>query len=164
MLREMVLSGDVTKDYDLLMKDFQLAFEDKDLNAQDLIEHTIFIRQIMKVFNIECYSSVTAATTEESKGHDEEVETFIAKLIEKIVWVRDEYCMNHIPGDAVPPLIQLLKGCLRETECDRVWALSDVSSTNVHHLRSHFYTDDFFTPLPSVEQDAGSTKSSLWLL
>lgn len=50
--------------------------------------------------------------------------------------------------------MQLLKGCMRESEVDRVWALSSMPMNRVHHLRSKFYTDDFFTPMPSLEDDA----------
>jgi glucosamine-6-phosphate deaminase len=35
-----------------------------------------------------------------------------------------------------------------------VWALSSIPNNRVYHLRSKFYTDDFFTPLPSLEEDA----------
>ncbi|CAE7449066.1 unnamed protein product, partial [Symbiodinium microadriaticum] len=43
---------------------------------------------------------------------------------------------------------------MRETEVDRVWALSRMPMNRIHHLRSKFYTDDFFTPMPSLEDDA----------
>jgi len=43
---------------------------------------------------------------------------------------------------------------MRETEVDRVWALSRMPMNRVHHLRSKFYTDDFFTPMPNLEDDA----------
>ena len=62
--------------------------------------------------------------------------------------------MKHLPGDAIPKDIQLLKGCMRESEEDRVWALSRMPMNRVHHLRSKFYTDDFFTPMPSLRDDA----------
>lgn len=32
--------------------------------------------------------------------------------------------------------IQILKGCMRETEVDRVWALSRMPMNRIHHLRS----------------------------
>ena len=32
--------------------------------------------------------------------------------------------------------IQLLKGCMREAEVDRVWALSRMPMNRIHHLRS----------------------------
>jgi glucosamine-6-phosphate deaminase len=50
--------------------------------------------------------------------------------------------------------MQLLKGCMRESEVDRVWAISSMPNNRIHHMRSKFYTDDFFTPMPSLEDDA----------
>ena len=38
---------------------------------------------------------------------------------------------------------------MRESEVDRVWALSRMPSNRIYHMRSQFYTDDFFAPLPS---------------
>lgn len=32
--------------------------------------------------------------------------------------------------------IQLLKGCMRESEVDRVWALSSMPVNRIHHMRS----------------------------
>ena len=43
---------------------------------------------------------------------------------------------------------------MRESEEDRVWALSRMPMNRVHHMRSKFYTDDFFTPMPSIADDA----------
>ena len=34
--------------------------------------------------------------------------------------MRDDYLSHHQPGDAVPKAMQLLKGCMRESEEDRV--------------------------------------------
>jgi glucosamine-6-phosphate deaminase len=75
-------------------------------------------------------------------------------LKSRVDWLLKEYLQNHKPGDHVPKEIQLLKGCMRETEEDRVWALSRMPMDRVSHLRSKFYTDDFFCPMPSVEDDA----------
>ena len=35
----------------------------------------------------------------------------------------------------------------------RMWALRGVHPNQISHLRSAFYTDDFFTPLPTIEDD-----------
>eukprot|EP01068_Selenidium_serpulae_P017796 Selendium_serpulae@DN6408_c1_g1_i4.p1 len=61
---------------------------------------------------------------------------------------------DRVPGDATPKDIQMLKGMVRETEAEKMWALRDVPARDVHHLRSKFYTDDYFTPLPTIEHDA----------
>jgi hypothetical protein len=131
--------------------------------------------------------------------------------------------MAHLSNTATTHRdIQILKGCMRETETDRVWACSKMPMNRLHHLRSkyvhflyfccdqlvqalfstvlnlllshitvwiadssrwllyftsmavacrpslpllqypncalhtatRFYTDDFFTPMPSLEDDA----------
>lgn len=64
------------------------------------------------------------------------------------------FLTQQLPGDKSPVKIQLLKGAMRETEADRMWALRGVDPSQVKHLRSAFYTDDFFTPLPTIEEDA----------
>jgi len=43
---------------------------------------------------------------------------------------------------------------MRESEVDRVWALSKIPMNRIHHMRSKFYNDDFFTPMPSLQDDA----------
>lgn len=59
-----------------------------------------------------------------------------SELAEKVQWIKHEYLAHHQPGDAVPKDMQLLKGCMRESEVDRVWALSRMPMNRVHHLRS----------------------------
>jgi len=50
--------------------------------------------------------------------------------------------------------MQIIKGAIRESECDRMWALQDIEpKTNVFHLRSAFYTGDFFNPMPTINED-----------
>lgn len=78
----------------------------------------------------------------------------ISELQARVEWIRNEYLARHSPGDAVPKEIQLLKGCMRESEVDRVWALSRMPMNRIFHMRSKFYNDDFFTPMPSIEEDA----------
>ncbi|CAM6002110.1 unnamed protein product [Sphagnum balticum] len=134
-----VMSGDVTRDYDDLLYEFRLAFIQKSFEKQDMIEHIIFLRKVCEVYSI----PVTGALL-----------TLIERLRAQLIALRDDYLSKHQPGDAVPADIQLLKGCIRESEVDRVWALSSIPNNRVYHLRSKFYTDDFFTPLPSLEEDA----------
>jgi hypothetical protein len=52
------------------------------------------------------------------------------------------FLTSQLPGDKSPLRVQLLKGAMRETEADRMWALRDVPPSDVSHLRSAFYTDD----------------------
>lgn len=62
-----------------------------------------------------------------------------------------EFFTSQLPGDKSPVTVQLLKGAMRETEADRMWALRGVLPEHISHLRSAFYTDDFFTPLVRKE-------------
>lgn len=138
-LNSVVISGEMSRDYDELMTVFYDAFQLEDFEAQDRIESVIFLRKIAEVWQISLtqnYASITRL------------------LKEKIIWLSEEYLKSHQPGDAVPKELQLLKGCMRESEVDRVWALSRMPMNRIHHMRSKFYTDDFFTPMPSLEDDA----------
>ncbi len=65
-----------------------------------------------------------------------------------------EFFTHQLPGDKSPVQVQLLKGAMRETEADRMWALRGVHPDHISHLRSAFYTDDMFCPLPTIEDDA----------
>lgn len=134
-----VKDGHLQREYDDLMFEFREAFFRQDFKTQDWIENIIFLRKVAEVWQI---------TVQQSYG------TLAAQLKEKVVWVKDEYLAHHQPGDAVPKDMQLLKGCMRESEVDRVWALSSMPMNRIHHMRSKFYTDDFFTPMPSLEDDA----------
>jgi len=139
-LRTAVDAGEVFRDYDALMADFRRCFWAKDAAGEARVESLIFIRKVEEVF-------VDGASS--SAG-----DSLFSAIREGVEWVRTEYLDKHTPGDAVPLKMQLLKGCMRESEVDRVWALSRMPMDRVHHLRSKFYTDDFFTPMPSVEGDA----------
>jgi hypothetical protein len=138
-LAEIVQAGLLSSNYDALLAEFRAAFVCRDTAAQDAIEDVIFLRKVCEVWSrspTQAYNSLTDA------------------LRADVQWIRDDYLATHSPGDAVPIEMQLLKGCIRESEVDRVWALSRMPMSRVHHLRSKFYTDDFFTPMPSVEDDA----------
>ena len=138
-LKAAVDAGEVFRDYDELMADFRECFWARNAAGEARIEHLIFIRKVEEVF-------VDGGATHGSGLFD--------AIREGIEWVRTEYLDKHMPGDAVPLRMQLLKGCMRESEVDRVWALSRMPMKRVHHLRSKFYTDDFFTPMPSIQDDA----------
>ncbi len=70
----------------------------------------------------------------------------VAKDIEKNL-------LEKTPGNSDTPSIQRLKGEIRETEADRLWALNQVSPDHIHHMRSKFYTGAIFDPLPNLAQD-----------
>lgn len=134
-----VKNGHLQREYDDLMSEFREAFFRHDFKTQDWIENIIFLRKVAEVWQVplqQSYGSLTEA------------------LQEKVAWIKNEYLAHHQPGDAVPKDMQVLKGCMRESEVDRVWALSSMPMNRIHHMRSKFYTDDFFTPMPSLEDDA----------
>ncbi len=138
-LSHIVTSGEMTRDYDDLMASFYEAFYRRDEDAQDQVERTIFLRKVAEVWNI----NVT-----------QKYDTLIQQLRERVQYLIDEYIHKHQPGDAIPKDIQILKGCMRESEVDRVWALSKMPMNRISHMRSKFYNDDFFTPMPSLVDDA----------
>lgn len=74
-------------------------------------------------------------------------------LSEQVTWL-NSFFVKQQPGDKSPGKVQILKGAMRETEADRLWGMLGAPPSKVHHLRSAFYTDDFFTPLPTIEDDA----------
>ena len=142
LLREIVDANEIFCEYDLLLKDFRVAFLGNDKEAEDRVESAIFVRKVFEVF--------VGGAAELFVGG----ETLFEAIQAEVEWVRVEYLEKHKPGDSLPVKIQLLKGAMRESEVDRVWALSNLDVKRVHHLRSKFYTDDFFNQMPSVEEDA----------
>ena len=137
MLEYIVLDGQITRHYDELLGEFSCLFFKQKRQEERFIEHIIFLRTICSVWEISktlAYRSLSAALTE------------------RVNWLLTDYLEKHHPGDSISKEIQLFKGCMRESEVDRVWALSKMPNSRVHHLRSKFYTDDFFTPMPSLEE------------
>ncbi len=120
-LEEAVLTGQLNREYDDIMSEFRASFAARDFAWQDRIEHIIFLRKVAEVWSI----PVTQAYNQ-----------LAGKLRERVVWIKDEYLAHHQAGDAVPKEMQLLKGCMRETEVDRVWALSSMPMARIHHMRS----------------------------
>ncbi|MEN8227115.1 MAG: glucosamine-6-phosphate isomerase [Bacteroidota bacterium] len=56
-------------------------------------------------------------------------------------------------GEINLPVIQKLKGMIREFEEELVWAYFGIETSKVHHLRLGFYTGDIFTEQPNKERD-----------
>ena len=137
-LLQIVNSGEMTRDYDDLMVEFRHAFLAGDEEHQMEIECTIFLRKVAEVWTIQTVQSY---------------HILAAQLKERVDWLL-QTLQTFRPGDAMPKELQLLKGCMRETEVDRVWCLSKMPMNRIHHMRSKFYTDDFFCPMPSLEDDA----------
>jgi hypothetical protein len=118
------------------MMKFHEAFRVKNYDLMNEIELIIFVRKVAEVFAVPVTQSYASLNVQ---------------LRDRIQHLLDVYLVNHRPGDAIPKDVQLLKGCMRESEVDRVWALSNMPMNRIHHMRSKFYTDDFFCPMPSLE-------------
>ena len=117
-LSHLVNNGELSRDYDELMSVFRESFQNEDQEGQDYVEKIIFLRVVCYVWNIvltQTYSQLEA-----------QVQT-------RVDWLLDEYLAKHQPGDAVPVVMQLLKGCMRESEVDRVWALENAHESNPPH-------------------------------
>jgi hypothetical protein len=139
VLSTLIHNGELTRDYDELMALFRDAFMNDDEAGKDHVEKIIFLRMICYVWSIDT-SQIYA--------------NLAVQVRARVDWLITEYLPNHSPGDAVPKEMQMLKGTMRESEVDRVWALSRMPMNRIHHMRSKFYTDDFFCPMPSIEDDA----------
>ena len=64
-----------------------------------------------------------------------------------------DYLDSRYPGQKDEPLMQKLKGRIREWEADLVWGHYGSPITNVHHLRLGFYKGDIFTEDPTLDRD-----------
>ena len=137
-LQAIVCAGQLSRDYDDLMAEFRAAFLAEDAQHEEAVEAIIFLRKVAEVWTIAPTQAYATLQTQ---------------LQHRVDWLRVAL-QERVPGDAVPRELQLLKGCVRETEVDRVWALSSMPMARIHHMRSKFYTDDFFCPMPSLEDDA----------
>jgi len=79
--------------------------------------------------------------------------TFESLQIQVEYLLRDYFPQKYL-GQMDSEDVKLFKGSIRESECDRMWAIQDVPHQNVFHTRSKFYTGDFFNPMPTINEDA----------
>ncbi len=79
---------------------------------------------------------------------DHTLDTLSIKMLELI-----EYLATRYPGQKDDPLMQNLKGRIREWEADLVWGHYGTPVKNVHHLRLGFYKGDIFTEDPTMDRD-----------
>lgn len=79
---------------------------------------------------------------------DEDTENLIDRLKEL-----QNYFDTQYPGKKDIPLVQMLKGRMREFESDRKWAYYGFQSNVVRHLRLGFYKGDIFTEVPTLDRD-----------
>eukprot|EP00923_Selenidium_pygospionis_P048291 GHVN01083153.1.p1 GENE.GHVN01083153.1~~GHVN01083153.1.p1 ORF type:complete len:478 (+),score=70.82 GHVN01083153.1:43-1434(+) len=127
-----------------LIKKFATAHKAKDEATKLDVEAVLVLRHLAHIYGV---------MGDISPHKQVEIDEVTHKLL-VVATGTMAYLNERIPGDATPKDIQQLKGMVRETEAERMWALRGVSSLDVHHLRSSFYTDAYFTPLPTIEDDA----------
>jgi hypothetical protein len=167
LVAKVVSNGKLRQDYNDLLSAFRRAFFANDQVAQQDIESIIFLRKVAEVFSIPL---ITEESTE-SDGSVGDCENRISQaLIDKMELIRSEYLGEDTSSRQGSSSVRLsstaqsssalsalltcarqIKGCMRETEVDRVWALSRMPMDRVHHLRSKFYMDK---KPPTTEDDA----------
>lgn len=76
----------------------------------------------------------------------------IQNLIQRLEELRN-YFQTQYPGKKDIPIVQLMKGRMREYESDRKWAYYGFRGDVVRHLRLGFYKGDIFTELPTLDRD-----------
>ena len=79
---------------------------------------------------------------------EQDLDILDAKMKELI-----DYLDSRYPGQKDEPLMQNLKGRIREWEADLVWGHYGTHLKNVHHLRLGFYKGDIFTEDPTMDRD-----------
>ncbi|NQV14051.1 glucosamine-6-phosphate deaminase [bacterium] len=79
---------------------------------------------------------------------EQNLETLPAQMYELM-----DYLDSRYPGQKDDPLMQNLKGRIREWEADLVWANYGTPIDNVHHFRLGFYKGDIFTEEPTMDRD-----------
>jgi glucosamine-6-phosphate deaminase len=141
---------------DQFMKDrLSIIFEQKlsensyfNSTYEDLLERMIAVSEEPE--NLKIAESILLAR---HIGDFHNIEDF--KIIQKQAReLLEIYFAEKKPGEKDSKEIQILKGAMRESEEDRHMLMHCVPLQNVVHMRSNFYTGDYFNPLPSIEKDA----------
>ena len=117
--------------YNELLKRYITAFAQDNQLAMEMIEQIIAAQQIAKIYR--CQS--------------------IDDLVNRVEWIHQAYMTTVRPGEKDNPSMQVFKGAMRESECDRMWAIHGLSVDHITHLRSRFYTGEYFTPKPTFDYD-----------
>jgi hypothetical protein len=165
LVTKLVSNGELQRDYNVLLSNFRQAFFANEKVAQQDIENIIFLRKVAEVFDIPLIKEST-----ENDGSVGDCDRISHALIVKMELIRSEYLGEETSSrqgsssvassstaqssSAMAALLQCarrIKGCMRETEVDRVWALSRMPIDRVHHLRSKFYVEK---KPPTTEDDA----------
>lgn len=117
---------------EIVLKRFKEAYK-KCLNDEiQNIETILVLRRLKQTWNCKTF---------------EDLQTQIECLLKN-------YFPKKYLGQTDDEDVKLFKGSIRESECDKMWALQDVPQQNIFHARSKFYTGDFFNPMPTISEDA----------
>lgn len=79
---------------------------------------------------------------------EEDVDNLRHRIDELVNYFETQY-----PGKKDLPLIQQLKGRIREWEADCLWGYFGFDSSSVIHLRLGFYKGDIFSEEPTIQRD-----------
>lgn len=125
--------------YESVLQKFVQAFEEKNAAEQKVVERIIMARNIKDIY--EAYSPQVLEDTTR--------------------WLWYGYFPHVYPGKKDADHVQMLKGAMRESEEDRTWSICGVPLSRIVHLRSRFYTGDYYTPQPTIHADARPIASFL---
>jgi glucosamine-6-phosphate deaminase len=121
----------IKKSYPALLTDFSGAYHRQDNEKLEKLESMFVFHKFKEAFWLKNYASF-------KRKADQIKEILSAKT----------------PGDKDIAPIQLIKGMIRESEADRLWAINSVDHRRIKHLRSKFYTGAIFDPIPNIQDDA----------
>jgi len=82
--------------------------------------------------------------------------TATSEIIKEIHKLNDYFAASY-PGKKDSPLVQKLKGTVREWEEELTWGHLGFDCDHIFHLRLGFYTGDIFTQNPEIERDVQPT-------
>ena len=120
------------KRYYEIVDDFARSYWAGDHENLALNETVITLKQLCKIYDIKS----------------------LAILKETIRWLKDEYFPKKQPGDVDSPAIVNLKRLMRESEADKLWAINNIWSGQIHHMNLPFYSyENVFHTMPSKDVD-----------
>lgn len=119
------------KSYEKALQKFHGYFLRQDVEKMKMLETTIALKHLVSIYKIKN----------------------LYDLKHTLRWLKDEYFPNKQPGDLDVTEIKLLKGMIRESEADELWSIRHISTQNIHHLRSEFYSGSEFMKTPRYDVD-----------
>jgi glucosamine-6-phosphate deaminase len=117
--------------YEEILEKFLDAYKNSNLGKMEKIEKSLFLRLVVSVFEL----------------------SNLEDLALKLKWLEKEYLPKQYPGQHDLEIIKKLKGKIRESEVDRLWAIKKVSNDNIFHLDSKFYDSDSFAKNKNFDLD-----------